>query len=64
MVDAEIISLLERATVALERLADHFSPAEVPREKQPAKLSTAIYKREEREQEELRKTLKGTTLKP
>lgn len=55
---------LERIARALERLADHFCPEGEKRERRPATLSTATYSREEREREELRKTLRAKKPEP
>ena len=58
MIDGELIAVLERIAVALERLA---GPAEEVREApRPATLTTAIYSREERERKELRERLKAS----
>ena len=50
MIDGDLIKLLERGVVALEKLAG----IEPPRERRPATLTTATYSREERERKELR----------
>ena len=51
----ELITLLKRIAESLEQL----SPENEPRERKPAHLGTATYTREEREKQELRKTLSG-----
>ena len=51
----ELITLLKRIADSLERL----SPENELRERKPAHLGTATYTREEREKQELRKTLSG-----
>jgi len=62
--DAEALAILERICVALERLADVCAPEEIKRERRPAVLSTAKYTREERDREELRKTLRSKKPQP
>jgi len=56
--------LLESIAESLKRLADRFAPLEAQRERRPAVLSTAIYDRQERERQELRKTLRSKEPKP
>lgn len=56
MLDAEVLSLIERGVVALERIAEHLAPIIETRERSPAVLGTAFYTREEKDRKELRQT--------
>lgn len=53
---SELIQRLDRIAEALERMSPRDEP---PREKLPAVLGTAIYSREEREKQELKKGMRG-----
>lgn len=64
MIDGDLLSILERIASSLERLADKFAPVEKEREKRPAQLSKAIYDREERKREALRKAFREEEPKP
>ena len=52
----KLLHLLERITVALERIA----PPSSERQRKPAVLGTATYAREEREKQELRDKMRGS----
>lgn len=61
--DERYLTTLESIASSLARIAEHLAPLEVPRERLPAILSKATYSREERERQELRQRLKGSTPK-
>lgn len=49
MIDGDLFQLAERAVIALERIANHIAPADPPRERREAVLSTATYRREDQD---------------
>lgn len=64
MIDADTLSALQSIAASLQRLADRHAPVEEPRQKREATLSTAIYDREDRQRQELRKALRQQEPQP
>jgi hypothetical protein len=65
VLDAELLDLLRRGVVALERIAGYLAPAiEEQRDRRPATLSKAAYTREERDRQEFRKTIGSKAAQP
>lgn len=58
--DAEERELLQRCAVALEKLVEHFIPAQ-RKERRPATLGTAAYGEEERQRLKLREQFRKKT---
>lgn len=49
MIDADLLTILERIAVALECIARQLTPDTKPKTPRPATLTKAVYTREERE---------------
>lgn len=64
MVDGELLELLRRGVLAIERLAEHFNPTEPARHPRQAVLGKAMYTREDKAGREVREALRGQKPRP